>query len=48
MEDKYNLKDIIIGAEGRPRCAGAGKVRCGVRCAGAGAVNVRVRFCPHR
>ena len=34
----------------RPRCAGAGKVRCGVRSAGAvaGAVYVRARFYPHQ
>ena len=32
----------------RPRCAGAGKVRCGVRRCGAGAVHVRVRFYPAR
>ena len=31
----------------RPRCAGAGKVRCGVRRCGAGAVHVRVKFYPH-
>ena len=40
-----SLGDVIFL---RPPCAGAGKVRCGVRCAGAGAVYVRARFCPHQ